>query len=133
MGQKREFDFMKTIALRYLNAPYVWGGKSPVGIDCSGFVQMVFKICGYPLLRDSSQQALQGRAVEADERRPGDLVFFRNAKGKLNHVGIALDQGRIIHASGKVRIDTLTTSGIVDAETSQLTHSFSHVRRVLQD
>jgi hypothetical protein len=134
LGQKREFEFMKTIAQRYLHAPYVWGGKSPVGIDCSGLVQMVFKICGYPLLRDAVQQSKQGREVPAfDERRPGDLAFFRNDKNKITHVGLLLDGDKIIHSSGKVRIDLLTEAGIVHSESRGVTHVLSHLRRVLAE
>ena len=80
VGQKREFEFLRNMAMKYLNAPYLWGGKSPFGIDCSGFVQMVFKICGYRLFRDSWQQANQGKSVKmVKQGKPGDLVFFKNA------------------------------------------------------
>ncbi len=132
LGQKREFDFIQTIASRYLNAPYLWGGKTPFGIDCSGFVQMVFKIAGYRLLRDAWQQASQGKAVSSfDEAQPGDLAFFRNNEGKIIHTGIVLKDHRIIHASGKVRIDQLTPEGIFNNDLNTYTHQFSHLRHVL--
>jgi gamma-D-glutamyl-L-lysine dipeptidyl-peptidase len=132
VGQKREFEFLKAIAQKYVNAPYLWGGKSPFGIDCSGFTQMVFKICGYKLLRDSSQQALQGRAVKGlPEYLPGDLAFFNNTEGAITHVGILLDKDRIIHASGRVRVDNITEEGILNFETKIYTHQLSHIRRVL--
>lgn len=132
LGQKRDYDYLKTTALRYLSAPYLWGGKSPFGIDCSGFVQMVFKICGYRLDRDSSQQATQGKAVEDFEsRQPGDLAFFRRSSEHINHVGIVLEQGKIIHASGQVRVDKLTKAGIVHQDTGVQSHELVQLRRVL--
>lgn len=132
LGQRREFDFLKATARKYINAPYQWGGKSPFGIDCSGFVQMVFKICGYKLLRDASQQANQGKGVSSfEEAQPGDLAFFKNAEGKIVHTGIILSEDKIIHASGRVRIDSFTQQGIINAETKSLTHQFSHIRRIL--
>ncbi len=134
LGQKREFEFVRTTAIKYLNSPYLWGGKSTFGVDCSGFTQMVFKICGYRLLRDSGQQATHGRVVSAvHEAKPGDLAFFQNVDGKINHVGILLEKDKIIHASGHVRVDTFNEKGILNQETKGYTHHFSHLRRVLAD
>jgi len=132
LGTKREFDFIKGIASKYLNAPYLWGGKNPFGIDCSGFVQMVFKIAGYWLFRDAWQQANQGKAVKSyDQILPGDLAFFHNAEKKITHTGIVLDRERIIHASGRVRIDHLNEEGILNLDTKIYTHHLSHIRRIL--
>ena len=134
LGQKREYEYLRSVAVKYLNAPYLWGGKSPFGIDCSGFVQMVFKICGYRLFRDSWQQANQGKSFkDTDQGKPGDLVFFKNPEGKVNHVGIMLDGDRIIHASGKVRFDHLNEEGILNLETKIYSHQFSHIRRILSE
>jgi hypothetical protein len=134
LGLKREIEFLRSIALKYLNAPYLWGGKNPFGIDCSGFVQMVFKICGYHLFRDCEQQASQGKFIETiDEIRPGDLVFFRNGEERINHVGILLEDDKIIHASGRVRVDHLNEEGILNLETKIYTHQFSHIRRFLPE
>ncbi len=132
LGQKRDFEFLKSIALKYLNAPYQWGGKSPFGIDCSGFTQMVFKISGYPLLRDAGQQANHGKKVKTiSEAQPGDLAFFQNAEGHIIHVGIILRDEKIIHASGKVHIDHLLEEGILNAETKIYTHHLAGIRRIL--
>ena len=134
VGQKREFEFLKNTAIKYINAPYVWGGKSPFGIDCSGFTQMVFKISGYSLFRDSWQQGNQGKSVKSyHDAKPGDLAFFKNAEGKVVHVGILLDEDKIIHASGRVRIDHFNEEGILNVETKIYTHQFAHIRRILAE
>jgi len=134
LGQKREFEFLRNVALKYLNAPYLWGGKSPFGIDCSGFVQMVFKICGYRLFRNSWQQSNQGKSFRNIEQgKPGDLVFFKNSEDKINHVGILLEEEKIIHASGRVRIDHLNEEGILNLESKIYSHQFSHIRRILSE
>ena len=106
-GVKPKDNLLKT-AFLYLNAPYLWGGKTPFGIDCSGFTQMVYKLNGYSLLRDASQQAKQGEALSfIEESEPGDLAFFDNEEGNIIHVGIMMENNYIIHASGKVRIDRI--------------------------
>jgi gamma-D-glutamyl-L-lysine dipeptidyl-peptidase len=134
LGLKRDFEYLKGIALKYLNAPYLWGGKGPFGIDCSGFVQMVFRICGFRLLRDSSQQANQGKLIKSfGEIKAGDLLFFKDTEGRIVHVGIYFGDHKIIHASGRVRIDTVTEAGIHQPETKIITHTFSHIRRMLPD
>jgi gamma-D-glutamyl-L-lysine dipeptidyl-peptidase len=134
LGQKREFEFLKNIAMKYLNAPYLWGGKSPFGLDCSGLTQMVFKISGYKLSRDAAQQATQGRPIKGlTDCKPGDLAFFKNKDGKISHTGILLGPDKIIHASGKVRIDPVNEEGIRNNETRLLTHPLSHIRRILAE
>ncbi len=133
LGQKRDAEFVKLTAKKYLNAPYQWGGKSPFGIDCSGFVQMVFKINGYRLSRDTAQQVKQGKAVDIKDIQAGDLVFFKNKEDKIIHVGLFLGEDKIIHASGKVRIDHLNEEGILHSESKVYTHSFSQIRRILSE
>lgn len=119
-------------ALIYLNTPYLWGGKTPFGIDCSGFTQMVYKLNGYKLLRDASQQATQGEALSfIEESEPGDLAFFDNDEGKITHVGIIMKDNYIIHAHGKVRIDRLDHSGIFNYEMRNHTHKLRVIKRII--
>jgi gamma-D-glutamyl-L-lysine dipeptidyl-peptidase len=134
LGQKREFEYLRSIAQKYLNAPYQWGGKNPFGIDCSGFTQMVFKIVGYRLSRDAAQQAMQGKSIkDLAEAKPGDLLFFQNHESKVTHTGILIGPEKIIHASGKVRIDHLNEEGILNLETKIYTHQLSGIRRILSE
>lgn len=114
----------------FLETPYLWGGKSVFGIDCSGFVQQVFKLFGLKLLRDAYLQAEQGSPVPSPaEARLGDLAFFQNEKGRVIHVGIMLGDNAIAHASGKVRVDTLDNDGIINKDTGKQTHRFHSLRR----
>jgi len=114
----------------YLNAPYLWGGKTPFGIDCSGFMQMTHKLAGIKLPRDSWQQALVGKAVKnLKSAKKGDLCFFGDGE-KVTHVGMLLTPRAIIHASGKVRVDMITAEGIFNAELNQLTHKLKSIRRI---
>lgn len=118
------------ISTSYLNVPYLWGGKSVFGIDCSGFSQQVFRYFGKKLPRDSGDQAKQGEDVGfLAETRAGDLAFFDNAEGIITHVGILLNNHEIIHASGKVRIDTIDQWGIINRDTEQRTHTLRIIKR----
>jgi cell wall-associated NlpC family hydrolase len=122
-------DLVESIATRWLNAPYLWGGRTILGVDCSGFAQTVFKLAGVPLPRDAWQQALHGTAVKKLAlSQKGDLAFFDD-KDEIVHVGIVLSADRIIHASGKVRIDLLDKEGIKNAETGRRTHKLNSIRR----
>ncbi|MBS3737882.1 C40 family peptidase [Mesohalobacter halotolerans] len=124
-------DKLVPTALLYLNAPYIWGGMSPFGIDCSGFTQMVYKSCGIQLRRDSSQQAQQGENLSfIEEAQPGDLAFFDNEEGKIIHVGILMKNNYIIHAHGKVRIDRLDHTGIFNAETKNYSHQLRVIKHI---
>lgn len=120
------------IALMYLNTPYLWGGKTPFGIDCSGFTQMVYKLAGYHLLRDASQQASLGENLNfLEESEAGDLAFFDNEEGKIIHVGILMNSEQIIHSSGKVRIDYIDHSGIFNKELNKHTHKLRLLKKVI--
>ncbi|MFI5159591.1 MAG: C40 family peptidase, partial [Sphingobacteriales bacterium] len=100
------------------------------GIDCSGFVQAVFKLHGTKLKRDASQQAEQGSLIESlEEARLGDLAFFKNADGRVVHVGIMLNNKQIIHASGKVKIDSIDEDGIYSEELKRHTHTLHSIKR----
>ena len=130
-GVKPKSNIINT-SFMYLNAPYLWGGKTPFGIDCSGFTQMVYKLNGYHLLRDASQQATEGEALSfIEESEPGDLAFFDNEEGKIIHVGIIMDDNYIIHSSGKVRIDRLDHLGIYNAETNRHTHKLRVIKKII--
>lgn len=130
-GQKPKSELIPT-AFMYLNAPYLWGGKTPFGIDCSGFTQMVYKLNGYKLLRDASQQSSQGEALSfIEESEPGDLAFFDDDEGRIIHVGIIMENNYIIHASGKVRIDRLDHLGIYNAETNRHTHKLRVIKKYI--
>ncbi|MBP6180567.1 C40 family peptidase [Flavobacterium sp.] len=130
-GIKPKENLINT-AFLYLNAPYLWGGKTPFGIDCSGFTQMVYKLNGYKLLRDASQQARQGEALSfIEESEPGDLAFFDNDEGNIIHVGIIMEDNYIIHASGKIRIDRLDHLGIYNPETNKHTHKLRVIKKII--
>lgn len=132
LGQRRDFEYLRSIALRYLHSPYQWGGKSPFGIDAAAFTQMVFKIAGYSLQREAAQQMQQGKMVKGfSDAKPGDLAFFHDKSENDIHVGIVLDDDKIIHASGRVRIDHFMEEGILNPETKIYTHSFKLLRRIL--
>ena len=132
--QAQNFDKKNLVAVAdmYLNTPYLWGGRSPFGIDCSGFTQLVYKLNGIKIPRDAYQQAELGDPLSfIEEAEPGDLAFFDNAEGKITHVGIILANNHIIHASGKVRVDRIDHQGIYNAETRDYSHKLRILKRIL--
>lgn len=135
VASRRSHDLRESIALaakEFLNVPYLWGGKSFFAVDCSGFTQLVYKIHGIKLPRDTYQQAEVGEPLTfVEESQPGDLAFFENPEGKIIHVGIMLDNQKIIHASGKVRIDILDSTGIFNKEMNKHTHKLRVIKNVL--
>jgi gamma-D-glutamyl-L-lysine dipeptidyl-peptidase len=119
-------------AMRFINSPYIWGGRMPSGIDCSGLTQLVYKIHGKAIARDSFVQAEEGINIDfIDAAEAGDLVFFDNERGKISHVGMIISRGLVIHASGRVRIDSIDHQGIFKPEINGYSHRLRMIKRIL--
>ena len=131
VSNDKNFHSLEEIALSFLNSPYLWGGKTKFGTDCSGFVQSVFKIYGKILPRDSYQQALIGTEVNLENSKAGDLAFFGKKIDAITHVGIVISNKRIIHSSGKVRIDNIINEGILNVDSEEISHELQSVRRIV--
>lgn len=118
-------------AMMYLNAPYLWGGRTPFGIDCSGLVQMIYRSRQIKLLRDAKQQASQGEVIGLiDEAEPGDLVFFDDGNGEITHVGMLVNRQQVLHCSGKVRLDRIDHIVIFQPELQKYTHKLRLIKRM---
>lgn len=131
-GGKKEKGKLLDTAFLYLNAPYLWGGKTPFGIDSSGFTQMVYRLNGQKLFRDAAEQARQGESLSfIEECEPGDLAFFDDKEGLINHVGIMMNDNYIIHADGKIRIDRIDHSGIYNADLRRHTHQLRVIKKII--
>ncbi len=130
--QNSERKKVLEMSMIYLHSPYKWGGRSPFGIDCSGFTQMAYKLAGVQLLRDSTQQATQGENISfITDAKPGDLLFFDDEESAITHVGILLTEEKIIHASGHVRIDQVDHQGIFNKESGQYSHQLRLIKKIL--
>ncbi len=115
----------------FINVPYLWGGKNALGMDCSGFTQTVMSLFGKALLRNASEQVTQGKPIkDLSKAKAGDLVFFDHEDGKISHVGIVIDPERVIHCSGRVKVEKLDSQGIFNAETGEYSHHLVSIRRV---
>ncbi len=126
----RDARSIRQLALMFLNTPYLWGGKTVFGTDCSGLTQTLFRFFNLPLLRDAHQQATQGEMVESIlDSRSGDLAFFGPEAKPITHVGLLLNKREIIHASGRVRVDSIDQQGIVDRTSGEHTHPLRMIRR----
>lgn len=124
-------EHIKSIALPFLHAPYLWGGKTAFGIDCSGFTQLVYRAFKQFLPRDAQQQAELGARIDFPElAQIGDLAFFDNAEGRITHVGLLLNDGKIIHASGEVRIDSIDHYGIYRKDRAAYSHNLRMIKRI---
>jgi hypothetical protein len=124
-------DLLVNSAMMFLHCPYLWGGRSALGIDCSGLTQVVYKIAGKSILRDASQQATQGEMINLiHEALPGDLLFFDNEEEIINHVGILLDSEHILHAHQKVRIDKIDHQGIFNTDIKKYSHKLRLIKRM---
>ncbi|GAB4265901.1 MAG: C40 family peptidase [Saprospiraceae bacterium] len=120
------------IAHKLMYAPHQWGGRSPLGIDSSGFVQLVYQMAGISLPRDANQQVFIGEVIDfAEQAKPGDLAFFENSKGTISHVGIVLEDGKLIHCWEKVRIDPFDHFGVYNHNLQRYTHKMRVIKRLI--
>lgn len=131
-GTETKRETLGLLARQFENVPYLWGGRSFFGIDCSGFTQLVYKVNGVSIPRDAYQQAEQGVVLDfIEEAQLGDLAFFENEEGYIHHVGMMLEDNKIIHAHGKVRIDVLDSIGIFNQEQNKHTHKLRFIKTLL--
>jgi gamma-D-glutamyl-L-lysine dipeptidyl-peptidase len=129
---KNKRDFIINQALKFYNAPYLWGGRSPFGVDCSGLTQIIYKMAGIRLPRDVGHQVYEGSPFSfVEEAEPGDLAFFDDNDGKIIHTGIIWGRNKIIHASGKVRIDNVDQFGIFNIDSKRYTHKMRVMKKII--
>ncbi|MGB3591395.1 MAG: C40 family peptidase, partial [Nonlabens sp.] len=122
------------MAIKLLETPYLWGGRSSYGVDCSGLTQLCYRVAGYNIPRDAHQQAEQGTTVVfVEEVVRGDLAFFDNEEGSITHVGLCLGENKIIHAHGMVRVDHLDQQGIFNTDRGVYTHNLRIIKSYLPD
>lgn len=127
----RAGNSISATARKFLNSPYLWGGKNALGIDCSGLTQVVYRIHGIQLMRDARAQIVHGKEIALRDAKDGDLAFFENKEGRIVHVGIITADGMIIHASGSVHIDRIDENGIYSERLGKYTHKLHSLRRII--
>lgn len=115
-------------AQQFINSPYLWGGRTGAGVDCSGLMQVAFRMGHILLPRDASQQAGLGKTISWGAQQRGDLAFFKNKEDKITHVGLLLSPDFILHASAWVRIDEINETGIFHK--NKATHSLAFIKRM---
>lgn len=131
LAQKYNKHNVVNTAYMFLHAPYLWGGRTPLGVDCSGLTQMAYRLNGMSLPRDAAQQVELGITLSfIEEAEPGDLAFFDNSEGDIIHVGIILENNHILHASGKVRVDRIDQQGIFNKELGYHTHKLRIIKQI---
>ncbi len=140
LGSELNFEFshknteestVLSTARRFLNVPFLHGGRSLFGVDASAFVQLVYKVHGKKLPRFAEVQAELGELLAfVWEAEAGDLAFFDDESGRISHVGIMLNNEEIIHAYGKVRVDILDSSGIFNKDLQKHTHQLRFIKRL---
>jgi hypothetical protein len=125
-------QFLLKMAKRYLNSPFLWGGRSPFGIDSAGFIQVLFAMTGHQLPRDPAAQINSGAMIDfVEQAQAGDLAFFENKNGRIHHVGLIMEDQTIIHAYGSVRIDRIDHFGIYNETIKRYTHKLRICKRIL--
>ncbi|GAB2453731.1 hydrolase Nlp/P60 [Hymenobacter qilianensis] len=130
----RKAALLQKMGQAFLKAPYLWGGKTLFGVDCSGLMQQLYGLVDIQLPRDARQQIDHGRTVHfVSQTQPGDLAFFDNAEGNIVHVGMLLEDQQILHASGEVRIDPLDHNGIYNRQRQKYSHKLRLIKRLLPD